>query len=105
VEALGRTFGNSLTHLQLGAGVLHPSFWTALDEELPHLEEITLTSSVVCSESDIAIYCSRRAVDRPLSIDFNDFEGEQPDPEQLFAALMAWGVEHVDIMRDGSLVL
>jgi hypothetical protein len=102
VQALGRTFGSSLRHLELAVGVLGPDFWTALDESLPHLQALTLTFDVVCSESDVAFYCSRRAPDRPLCIDFQNFEGQQPDPDQLTATLGAWWVEHVTIMRNGG---
>jgi hypothetical protein len=98
VEVLGRAFGSSLTHLELGSGSLKPEFWAALDTALPHLAVLSLTYDVQCSESDLTFYCSRRAAHRPLCFQFSNRDVSEPNPEHLKATLAAWGVQHITVI-------
>jgi hypothetical protein len=99
VAALQHSFGAGLTTLGLGFCTLLPSFWVALNDVLPNVNDLQLISSVNCHPPDINTFCSTRSTAHPLVLQLEDKLFEACGGAQLQASLRALGVRHVSVLE------
>jgi hypothetical protein len=99
VQALARSLGGQVSRLQLGHCTLISDFWVALDECFAALTSLRLQQNVTCPAPDVAFFCSTRAADRPLALEFGGGVYNAVHGQQVQDSLAARGMAHVSLVR------